>query len=70
MYSKILVPLDGSTAAESALPLVRLLARRLGIPVELLGVINLREISRTMSAVDALFLDRRSKIKRGTTPSI
>ena len=58
MYSKILVPLDGSTAAESALPLVRLLARRLGIPVELLGVINLREISRTMSAVDALFLDR------------
>ena len=58
MYSKILVPLDGSTAAECALPLVRFLARRLAIPVELLGVIDLREISRTMSAVEALFLDR------------
>lgn len=58
MYSKILVPLDGSTAAESALPLVRSLARRLALPVELLGVIDLREISRSVSAADGLFLDR------------
>ena len=58
MYSKILVPLDGSSAAESALPLVRSLARRLAIPVELIGVIDLREICRTMSAAGALFLDR------------
>ena len=47
MYSKILVPLDGSTTAESALPLVRSLARRLAIPVELIGVIDLREICRS-----------------------
>ncbi|MGZ9271631.1 MAG: universal stress protein [Candidatus Binatia bacterium] len=58
MYSKILVPLDGSTAAESALPLVRSLARRLALPVELLGAIDLREISRSASAADGLFLDR------------
>ena len=58
MYSKILVPLDGSTTAESALPLVRSLARRLAIPVELLGAIDLREICRTTSAAEALFLDR------------
>ncbi|MEO6165828.1 MAG: universal stress protein [Candidatus Binatia bacterium] len=58
MYSKILVPLDGSTAAESALPLVRSLARRLELPVELLGAIDLREISRSVSAADGLFLDR------------
>ena len=58
MYSKILVPLDGSTTAECALPMVRSLARRLAIPVELLGVIDLREISRTVSAAEALFLDR------------
>lgn len=58
MYGKILVPLDGSTAAESALPLVRSLARRLALPVELLGAIDLREISRSVSAADGLFLDR------------
>ncbi len=58
MYSKILVPLDGSTAAESALPLVRSLARRLALPVELLGAIDLREVSRGASAADGLFLDR------------
>jgi nucleotide-binding universal stress UspA family protein len=58
MYSKILVPLDGSTAAESALPLVRSLARRLALPVELLGAIDLRGISRSASAADGLFLDR------------
>lgn len=58
MYSKILVPLDGSTAAECALPLVRALARRLAIPVQLLGVIDLREISRSVSAAEGLFLDR------------
>src|SRR5512140_525507 len=58
MYSKILVPLDGSAAAECALPLVRTLARRLAIPVELLGVIDLREISRSVSAAEGLFVDR------------
>jgi len=58
MYSKIVLPLDGSTAAECALPLVRALARRLAIPVELLGVIDLREISRNVAAAEGLFLDR------------
>ncbi len=58
MYSKILVPLDGSTTAECALPMVRSLARRLAIPVELLGVIDLREISRNAAASEGLFLDR------------
>jgi nucleotide-binding universal stress UspA family protein len=58
MYSKIVVPLDGSAAAECALPLVRALARRLAIPVELLGVIDLREISRSVSAAEGLFIDR------------
>jgi nucleotide-binding universal stress UspA family protein len=58
MYSKILVPLDGSTTAECALPMVRSLARRLAIPVELLGAIDLREISRSAAASEGLFLDR------------
>jgi nucleotide-binding universal stress UspA family protein len=58
MYSKIIVPLDGSAAAECALPLVRGLARRLAVPVQLLSVIDLHEISRNVSAAEGLFLDR------------
>lgn len=40
MYSKILVPLDGSKLAETALPYARLLARRFEIAVELMTVID------------------------------
>jgi len=40
MYSKVLVPLDGSAVAEQVLPYVRFLAARLKIPVELLGVVD------------------------------
>lgn len=47
MYTKVLVPLDGSTLAEQVLPYVRLLAGLLGAPVRLLRVIErpLLEIS-------------------------
>ena len=38
MYSKILVPLDGSTLSEGILPYVRSLARVIHVPVELLRV--------------------------------
>ena len=58
MYSKIVVPLDGSTAAECALPMVRALARRLALAVDLLSVVDLREIARDVSAAEGLFLDR------------
>lgn len=58
MYNKLLVPLDGSATAECALPLVRALARRLAIPVELLSVVDPREVSRSVSAAEGLFLDR------------
>ena len=40
MYSKILVPLDGSTVAEQVLPYARFLAGWLKLPVELLGVVD------------------------------
>ena len=40
MYSKILLPLDGSTVAEQVLPYARFLAARLKVPVELLGVVD------------------------------
>jgi nucleotide-binding universal stress UspA family protein len=40
MYTRVLVPLDGSTVAEQVLPYGRFLARALHIPVELLGIID------------------------------
>ncbi len=57
MYKKILVPLDGSKTAENALPLARFLARRLEMPVQLLGVIDLTELARSVSAAENLYLD-------------
>ena len=40
MYSKILVPLDGSRLSEGILPYVRFLARAFKVPIELLQVIE------------------------------
>jgi len=52
MYSKILVPLDGSKTAENVLPLARCFARNLQIPVELLGVVDTAELARRHVAAD------------------
>ena len=40
MYTRVLVPLDGSKIAEQVLPYARGLARALGVPAELLSVID------------------------------
>src|SRR5690348_15153404 len=45
MYSKLLVPLDGSKTAEAVLPVARHLAASLKIPTELLAVIDLAEMA-------------------------
>jgi nucleotide-binding universal stress UspA family protein len=57
MYSKILIPLDGSTTAEKVLPYARYLAGRFKTPIELLAVIDIAEIAAHMSADKARFLD-------------
>jgi nucleotide-binding universal stress UspA family protein len=41
MYTRLLIPLDGSKTAEAALPYGRTLARTLKIPVELLGIVDM-----------------------------
>ena len=41
MYTRLLIPLNGSKTAEAALPYSRTLARTLKIPVELLGIIDM-----------------------------
>jgi nucleotide-binding universal stress UspA family protein len=49
MYNKILVPLDGSTVAEAALPYARTLARKLNLQVELLGVVDVAALATQLS---------------------
>ena len=57
MYSKILIPLDGSKTAEKGLPYARYLAGQFKIPVELLAVIDIAEMAAHMAAEKARFLD-------------
>jgi nucleotide-binding universal stress UspA family protein len=46
----MLVPLDGSKLAENVLPYARVLARALGLRVELLSVVDSMDFARTMNA--------------------
>ena len=57
MYKKILVPLDGSKTAENVLPFARCFARNLQVPIELLAVVDVAEMTRNVSAAEGLFLD-------------
>ena len=57
MYSKILVPLDGSTTAEKVLPYARYLAGKFRVPVELLAVVDIGEVASHMVSEKARFLD-------------
>ncbi len=58
MYSKILVPLDGSETAEKVLPYARYFAGKLKIPVHLLAVIDVAEMALHSSAEKQWFIDR------------
>jgi nucleotide-binding universal stress UspA family protein len=57
MYTKILVPLDGSAVAEQVLPYVRTLAGGLKIPVELMGVVDMTQLDSHISAEKGRYLD-------------
>jgi nucleotide-binding universal stress UspA family protein len=57
MYSKLLVPLDGSRSAEKVLPYARYLAGKFKLPVELLAVIDIAEIASHLASERARFLD-------------
>ena len=57
MYTKILVPLDGSAVAEQVLPYVRTLAGGLKIPVELMGVVDMAELDSHISGEKGRYLD-------------
>jgi nucleotide-binding universal stress UspA family protein len=57
MYSKVLVPLDGSKTAEKVLHYARYLAGKFKIPVELLAVIDIAEMAAHISAEKVRHLD-------------
>jgi len=58
MVKKILVPLDGSPSAEKVLPYARALAKRLAFPVDLLKVVDIVEMSRSVPASEGLFINQ------------
>lgn len=57
MYTRILIPLDGSKAAEKVLPYARTLAGRFKVPVELLEVIDIAALAKHITAEEARYLE-------------
>jgi nucleotide-binding universal stress UspA family protein len=57
MFTKMLIPLDGSPTAEKVLPYARAVGGVLKIPVELLAVVDIGEMATHMTAAKAKFLD-------------
>jgi nucleotide-binding universal stress UspA family protein len=49
MYTRLLIPLDGSKTAEAVLPYGRILTGTLKIPVELLGVVDIGALATQVS---------------------
>jgi nucleotide-binding universal stress UspA family protein len=57
MFTKLLIPLDGSRTAERALPYARYLAQEKNVLVELLAVVDVANMATHMTAERALHLD-------------
>jgi nucleotide-binding universal stress UspA family protein len=50
MFTRILTPLDGSKTAEKVLPYTRFVAEHLKLPIELLAVVDIVEMTTHISA--------------------
>ena len=57
MFTKLLIPLDGSKTAERALPYARYLAEEKDVVIELLAVVDVANMATHMTAERALHLD-------------
>jgi nucleotide-binding universal stress UspA family protein len=57
MFSRMLIPLDGSKTAEKVLPYARRLATISSISVELLGVIEMTEVAAEISSSEAPYAE-------------
>jgi nucleotide-binding universal stress UspA family protein len=53
MFTKLLIPLDGSKNSEKVVPLARVLAARLRLPIELLEVIDVADVSARLTVETA-----------------
>jgi nucleotide-binding universal stress UspA family protein len=58
MFSKLLIPLDGSKTAEKVLPFARILATTFKLPIELLEVVDIAAATAHIAADKARYLDR------------
>lgn len=58
MFSKLLIPLDGSKTAEKVLPFARILAATLKLPIELLEVVDIAAATAHIAADKARYLDK------------
>jgi nucleotide-binding universal stress UspA family protein len=56
MYTKMLIPLDGSKTAEQVLPFAQILAATLKLPVELLDVVDISAMSAHIASDKARYL--------------
>jgi nucleotide-binding universal stress UspA family protein len=56
MYTRILIPLDGSKTAEKVLPYARFVVGALKLPIELLAVVDIAEMATHISAERARYL--------------
>jgi len=65
MYTRMLIPLDGSKTAEKVLPYARYLAGRLKTPVELMAVIDMAEFAAHMPAGRAPVFERMIESEAG-----
>lgn len=57
MYSKLLIPLDGSRTSERVLPFARVLANTLKLPIELIEVVDVSAASAHVASDKARYLD-------------
>lgn len=67
MFSKILVPLDGTRGSEAIIPFVARIAAGLGIRVVLLTVVHMKEFAGRSGLYDRMereALERLERIKR------
>lgn len=68
MYTRIVIPLDGSKTAEQVLPYARTLANKLKVPVEFIGVIDIAEFAVHISAEKARYFEKM--IEQGERSSL
>ena len=69
MYTRMLIPLDGSQVAEQVLPYARFLAKALKIPVELLEVIDLEALRLVANPERGRYLNTLLSEKMETSTS-